>query len=187
MDLNKQANSFIQLGHILKNIDSSVLQDVIQQASYKNPWFTEDNVKLSLDGLSTYLNEQNIHQWLSNYKFSESHPKTIGTVMAGNIPMVGIHDLICVLISGHNLMAKLSSQDDILVPFVTNQLFQINPAFKERVDFVDTLSGMDAVIATGSDNTSRYFDYYFAKYPNIIRPHSSFSLTEVHPSEFNSL
>ena len=112
MDLNKRANSFIQLGHNLKNIDNSVLQDVTQQASYTNPWFTAENIKLSLDGLSTYLNELNIHQWLSNYKFPESPPKTIGTVMAGNIPMVGIHDLICVLLSGHSLMAKLSSQDD---------------------------------------------------------------------------
>ena len=89
--------------------------------------------------------------------------------MAGNIPMVGIHDMICVLLSGHKLFAKLSNQDDVLIPFLVNELIKIEPEFKDAIEFVDLLKGIDSVITTGSDNTSRYFDYYFSRFPKIIR------------------
>lgn len=146
-----------------------ILTEVIESASYKNPWFSSDNIRLSIEGLTHYLEENKIDTWLKKYDLSKVSSKKIGVVMAGNIPMVGIHDMICVLMSGHKLIAKLSSQDDVLIPFIVDELIKIEPEFKDYIEFVDLLKGMDAVIATGSDNTARYFDYYFSKYPNIIR------------------
>ncbi len=145
------------------------LDEIIEQAAYKNQWFTPDNIRLSFDGLIRYLDETNLKKWLGNYDFQNITPKKVGVVMAGNIPMVGIHDMICVLLSGHKLMAKLSHQDDVLLQFIANELIEIDVEFKQSIEFVDRLNGMEAVIATGSDNTARYFDFYFSKYPNIIR------------------
>lgn len=169
MDLIKRTSAFIKLGQRLKAIAPHILDEVIEQASYKNPWFTIDNIRLSFEGLIHYLEENKINTWHAKYNFSRISPKKVGVVMAGNIPMVGIHDMICVLISGHKIMAKLSSQDDVLIPFIVDELIKIEPEFKDCIEFVDLLKGMDAVIATGSDNTARYFDYYFSKFPNIIR------------------
>ncbi|MCK5467478.1 MAG: acyl-CoA reductase [Cyclobacteriaceae bacterium] len=150
-------------------MDHDILNEVITRASYKNPWFTYDNVRLSFDGLVHYLEENKIGTWLTKYDLSQVSSKNVGVVMAGNIPMVGIHDMICVLISGHNLIAKLSSQDDVLIPFIADELIKIESEFKNSIQTVEQLKGVDAVIATGSDNSARYFDYYFSKYPNIIR------------------
>lgn len=169
MDFIKRTKSFVELGHRLKNIDHDILNEVIERASYKNPWFTCDNVRLSFNGLVQYLDENKFNAWLDKYDFSQISSKNVGIVMAGNIPMVGIHDMICVLMSGHKLIAKLSSQDDVLIPFIADELIKIEPEFKGAIEFVDLLKGMDAVIATGSDNSARYFNYYFSKYPNIIR------------------
>lgn len=169
MDFIKRTNAFLELGHRLKNMDSEIINEVIERASTQNPWFTNENISLSFTGLIHYLEEKRMSLWLNKYDFSKVSSKQVGVVMAGNIPMVGIHDMICVLISGHKLIAKLSSQDDVLIPFIANELINIEPEFKDAIQFVDKLKGMDAVIATGSDNTARYFDFYFSKYPNIIR------------------
>ena len=169
MNFIKRANAFLELGHRLKRVDQEILSEVIDHASYKNPWFTHDNITLSFNGLINYLDEKKLEVWLDKYDFSQVSSKNIGVVMPGNLPMVGIHDMICVLISGHKLLAKMSSQDDLLIPFIVDELIKIEPGFKDAIKFVDQLKKMDAVIATGSDNTSRYFDYYFSRYPNIIR------------------
>jgi len=169
LDFIKRTNSFLALGQHLKNLNQEVFEDVFQRASYQNPWFTSDSIKLSIAGIINYLDEQKLLPWLKNYNLINISPKKIGVVMAGNIPMVGMHDLICILLSGHKAIVKLSSQDDVLIRFIINELFSIEPMFKEYIEFVDKLKGMDAVIATGSDNTSRYFEYYFNKYPHIIR------------------
>lgn len=169
MDFIKITDSFLELGHRIKNMEQAILKEFIDFIYVQNPWFTPDNIRLSIDGLLNYLEEEKLNKWLSKYDLSNSQSKKVGIVMAGNIPMVGIHDMICVLLSGHSLMAKLSSQDDVLIPFIANELIKIDPDFEERIEFVDQLKGMDAVIATGSDNAARYFNYYFSKYPNIIR------------------
>ncbi len=157
------------LGSRLKAIRRDSLEGIIEQASYKNQWFTPDNIRLSFDGLIHYLEESNLKKWLGEYNFQNISPKKVGVVMAGNIPMVGVHDMICVLLSGHKLLAKLSQQDDVLLPFIAKELIKIDPGFGQSIEFVERLNDMEAVIATGSDNTARYFDYYFSKYPNIIR------------------
>ena len=169
MDFIKRTNAFLELGHRLKNMGSEIFNEVIERASTQNPWFTNENIRLSFTGLIHYLEEKRMSLWLNKYDFSKVSSKQVGVVMAGNIPMVGIHDMICVLISGHKIIAKLSSQDDVLIPFIANELINIEPEFKDTIQFVDKLKGIDAVIATGSDNTARYFDFYFSKYPNIIR------------------
>ncbi|MDW7694013.1 acyl-CoA reductase [Flammeovirgaceae bacterium SG7u.111] len=170
MDLKQRIAAFVALGKKIANLDEEELEEVCLSAASHNGWFTEKSVKTALEGLCTYLNEAELSSWLTEYDLpEETAPKRVGVVMAGNIPMVGLHDFICVLLSGHKLCAKLSSQDPYLLKFVAEKLIEIEPAFAEQIAFVDNLKEIDAIIATGSDNTARHFEFYFAKYPRIIR------------------
>ena len=168
MDLNARKNAFLALKTELESLSASAFDDLLRRAAYENAWFTPKNVLSAFEGLLYFLEEKNLESWLNKYPAVQKSKK-VGVVMAGNIPMVGVHDLICVLISGHSLQAKLSSQDTFLMKFVIEKLLKVAPQLAERIEIVEQLKGFDAVIATGSDNTSRYFDYYFAKYPHIIR------------------
>ncbi len=169
LDLKGRTAAFLELAERIRNLDDGTSEELFENASYYNPWFTKDNIVLAFEGLLSYLNEKKLNVWLSKYDLDRINPKKVGVVMAGNIPMVGIHDFLCVLISGHHLYAKLSSQDEVLIKFISNELIQINPEFEERINYVERLKDIDAVIATGSDNTARYFNYYFSKIPHIIR------------------
>jgi hypothetical protein len=169
LDLKRRTKSFLELANRLKHFDAEMLDEVFDQAAYQNPWFTKANIRMSFDGLMNYLAEEKLLPWIAQYAFSEKESKKIGVVMAGNIPMVGIHDMICVLLSGHRLLAKLSSQDEVLIKFIAKELTDIEPDFSSRIIFAEKLKNIDAVIATGSDNTARYFEYYFSKIPHIIR------------------
>ena len=142
----------------------------IKRAQEFNGWFTEDNVLFAVESWGQALRIENIDRWTAPYALEQSSPKTIAVIMAGNIPMVGFHDCISVLISGHALLAKLSSNDAHFLPILGTYLGYLLPEFKEKIQFTEEkLEKFDAVIATGSDNTARYFDYYFGKYPHIIR------------------
>ncbi|MBW8241537.1 acyl-CoA reductase [Muricauda oceani] len=147
------------------------LKEIIAQAGHHNGWFTEDNILFSLKQWGDLLTEQNITAWLSNYSFNKQiNPKTVGIVMAGNIPLVGFHDFLCVLLSGNKVLVKLSSNDKVLLPYLCKYLMEQEPSLAEKIEFVEgKLENFDAVIATGSNNTSRYFEYYFGNKPNIIR------------------
>ena len=148
------------------------LESIIQNSHIHNPWFTEDNMRLAMGITSRSLNAESLVSWLSCYgkPSPPTKPKTIAVVMAGNIPMVGFHDMLSVMISGHNLLAKLSVKDDEMLKMIAEIISFINSEFNGRISFEDgRLKDFDAVIATGSDNTARYFEYYFGKYPNIIR------------------
>jgi hypothetical protein len=169
LDLKGRTQSFLELADRLKNLRVEDKQNLFETAKDLNPWFTSENIQLAFDGLINYLDEQKLSNWLEQYDLNISRPKKVGVVMAGNIPMVGIHDFICVLLSGHHLVAKLSSQDTKLIEFVKDKLIEISPEFEKQISFVDKLKDIDAVIATGSDNTARYFKYYFSKIPHIIR------------------
>lgn len=154
-----------------KQIQALLPEDLAKlsfHAQNENNWFTPENVQLALQGLVHYLEEAPFRKWAESYP-TPSQPRKIGVVMAGNIPMVGVHDLICVLISGHLLQAKLSTSDSVLMKFLINTLSAIEPQLCQRIEIVEQLKGFDAVIATGSDNTARYFEYYFGKYPHVIR------------------
>ncbi|SHG33173.1 acyl-CoA reductase [Flagellimonas flava] len=147
------------------------LEEAVQKAGHQNGWFTEDNVLHCLHHWGQLLQASKIDSWLGSYSIDSSKtPKIIGVVMAGNIPLVGFHDFISVLLSGNSVQAKLSSNDTVLLPFLSNYLIGVEPRLKERINFVEGRFGhFDAVIATGSNNTSRYFEHYFGKKPNIIR------------------
>ena len=173
--------AFVKLGKYLTDFcdkcysnDAEVdqnLKEIIARAGHHNGWFTEDNILFSLKQWSDLLREQNITDWLSNYSFNKQiKPKTVGIVMAGNIPLVGFHDFLCVLLSGNKVLVKLSSNDKVLFPYLCKYLMEQEPSLAEKIEFVEVkLENFDAVIATGSNNTSRYFEYYFGKKPNIIR------------------
>jgi len=169
LDFIKRKKSLIELGNRLKNLESETYSKIIREANLKNPWFTSENTKRSFEGLIAYLDEDKLSAWLKNYTIKEHSSKNVGVVMAGNIPMVGIHDFICILVSGHKLVCKLSSSDDILIPFIASELINIEAGFADQIEFVDQLKNIDAAITTGSDNSGRYFEHYFGKYPNIIR------------------
>ncbi|SFH90946.1 acyl-CoA reductase [Halpernia frigidisoli] len=142
------------------------LTDVIRISEYENPWFTKDYQKLALKDWSDLLKEENLENWLSDYKFS-NQPKKVGLILAGNIPLVGFHDIICVILSQNIPLIKLSSKDKRMIPF----LLKLWKNFDDQInfEFVEKLENFDAVIATGSNNTARYLEYYFKDYDRIIR------------------
>lgn len=169
MTLENRIEAFVKLGQQLQQLTAEERQEWAFAAASGNSWFTEENVFFALDGLILLLNEQYLREWLYPYHLQQVTPKKVGVVMAGNIPMVGFHDFLSVLISGHSLLAKLSSDDEKLIKRLANMLIAIEPAFANHIEFVPLLKQADAIIATGSDNTARYFEYYFAKRPHIIR------------------
>ena len=179
-------SSFVELGNFLRqfseegNVKSaSVLQNdlyfdefvnLIELSQSHNGWFTPEHILFSIQSWAKALTEDNLNQWLSNYDFSKSESKKVGLVLAGNIPLVGFHDFLSVLISGHDVLVKTSSNDQHLLKFLAKYLISIQPELNSKITFVEgKLEGFDAVIATGSNNTARYFEYYFKDTPSIIR------------------
>lgn len=143
----------------------------IENTELFNPWFTRENIIFSLRNWAAVLTEINLLKWIEKQDSGSFNKlKRVGVVMAGNIPMVGFHDMLSVLVTGNIFIGKLSSKDDFLLKAVSDFLIHLNPEYEKRIVWEEKkLTGIDAVIATGSDNTSRYFEYYFGKYPNIIR------------------
>jgi len=147
----------------------SVNELIIQSRIY-NGWFTEENVRSSFAAWGETLTGEKINLWLSNYSLSPSKsPKSIGIIMAGNIPLVGFHDFLAAVISGNKALIKLSSDDSLLLPQLLKVLVAINSEFASCFEIVERLNTIDAVIATGSNNSARYFEHYFGKQPHIIR------------------
>lgn len=144
-------------------------QEAKEKAEHKNAWFTKDHVELAVSNIiSTFLQKDLLTKWVANYTLP-ARSKTVGIVMAGNLPLVGFHDFMCGFISGHKLRLKLSSKDEVLLPYLLRKLGEWEPEVLEQVTIEEMLKGCDAYIATGSNNTARYFEQYFGKYPNIIR------------------
>lgn len=179
-------NAFIELGKFLNqfNLEKNTQADdvkyneiyferfiaLIELSQSHNGWFTPEQVYFSINSWAEALTETNINQWISKYDFSEVKTKTVGLILAGNIPLVGFHDFLSVLISGHKVLVKTSSNDQHLLPFLANYLIESAPDFKNYIEFTEgKLQNFDAVIATGSNNTARYFEYYFKDKPSIIR------------------
>ena len=186
MTVEKRIEAFVKLGEFLsqfqpegiKRNDAVVMNDMffdafnlqIKRASEFNGWFTIENVLVAFSKWSNILNQSNLNKWISSYDLSKINKKKVGVIMAGNIPLVGFHDFLVVLISGHELVAKQSSSDSYFLPLIAKYLEYVAPEFKGKINFTEEkLMDFDAVIATGSNNTARYFDHYFGKYPNIIR------------------
>lgn len=177
MELEKRKAAFVKLGEVLagyseaKTDEEDKLDQVISTLNHYNGWFTEENVRNALSAWGESLKPDKLDKWLSSYDLKDDvEPVKIGLVMAGNIPMVGFHDLLSVLITGNKALVRFSSDDNRLIPAVLSKLFEIEPAFVDYVEVADgKMADFNAVIATGSNNSSRYFEYYFGKYPHIIR------------------
>lgn len=185
-ELTPGINAFVKLGGFFKEYCEYVkknprsdskrqtwflkFNDALALAEQQNGWFTVDNIVYSLENWAELLTPVHLNNWLSTYDLHKNMPKSVAVIMAGNIPLVGFHDFLSILVTGNRALVKLSSNDKVLIPFIAQYLMEIEPSLKEHIEFVDgKLENFDAVIATGSDNTSRYFEHYFGKKPNIIR------------------
>jgi hypothetical protein len=173
MKLPERTKAFIELGKRIGSLTAGEIKELAARAGSENPWFTEESIALSLRGLSAMLDEDEVMKWIMRYQPEPEKSSTVGVAMAGNIPFVGFHDFLCVLISGHRLKAKLSSQDSVIFTFIFKTLLAIEPRFEASVSIEPRLKDTDAIIATGSDNTARYFEYYFRNIPHIIRKNRS--------------
>jgi len=169
MTLAERLKAFKELGEVLRSMSAEQRTALIRKANAENGWFTEESVTLAIEGIRLMLEPTALEQWVSSYSISEASSKAVGVAMAGNIPLVGFHDFLCVLVAGHQLAYKPSSKDTVLMDFIQDKLIAIEPRMKDRVRRTERLHGVDALIATGSDNTSRYFDYYFRNIPHVIR------------------
>jgi len=162
---------FISLGEIFRKGSSDpALMEAIQEARLRNPWFTESNSLYAIDHWGRILEPDQVHTWFKSIERREgATSKNIGLMMAGNIPLVGLHDLLCVLAVGHRALVKLSSVDEVLMKHCVERLMPDYPELSNRIEFSEQLKGIDAAIATGSNNSARYFEYYFRNIPHIIR------------------
>lgn len=180
MTLKQRKQAFVQLGlFINRHFEGqwpenegrfhNDLNSVTHVAFTYNGWFTPENTEKALKNIAAMLSEQSLDVFCSTITEPQT-PKTVAVIMAGNIPAVGFHDMMCVLLSGHSILIKVSSDDPALIPFLAGMLIYFEPEFAGAINFSEArLANFDAVIATGSNNTSRHFEYYFGKYPNIIR------------------
>ena len=171
-ELKDRIKALENLGNYFSDISDKDSQyeplfDAIERANLQNGWFQREACMEAIQSWGAALQPKNISQWINQYQINENNsPKTIAVIMAGNIPLVGLHDLISIWISGNRALVKCATKDSVLIPFIV----EINPLFQSLTSFTDgKLEGFDAVIATGSNNAARYFDYYFSKYPHIIR------------------
>ena len=171
-ELKNRIKALEKLGNYFSDISDKDSQydhlfDAIERANLQNGWFQREACMEAIQSWGAALQPKNISQWINQYQINENNsPKTIAVIMAGNIPLVGLHDLISIWISGNKALVKCATKDSVLIPFIV----EINPLFQSLTSFTDgKLEGFDAVIATGSNNAARYFDYYFSKYPHIIR------------------
>jgi hypothetical protein len=153
-----------------KNLLAEQLDRTVELAGQKNGWFTRDQVQFALSVWGHCLEEEQLRDWLEPYGIRTNRNRKVALILAGNIPLVGFHDLLAVLLSGNTALVKLSSNDSMLLPALVDILEELKPGMKELVSFEEELlKDFDMVIATGSNNTARYFEYYFGKKPNIIR------------------
>jgi hypothetical protein len=168
LTLEKRISLLGNLGGYMEFNDVS-WQTAKEKAAQANPWFTPAHIELAAENIvRQFLQKDKLEQWLSRYTLPQT-PKTVGIVTAGNIPMVGFHDFLCGFISGHRLLLKLSSKDEVLMTHLIARLAQWETAVAGQVKIAERLNNCDAYIATGSNNTARYFEQYFGKYPHIIR------------------
>lgn len=168
LSTDKRIQLLVRLGQYIIS-DDTAWQQAQAAAIQANPWFTPGHITLAATNIAQqFLQEDKLKNWVASYTLPQE-PKTVGIVMAGNIPMVGFHDLLCGFMTGHKLMLKLSSKDEVLMRHIVGKLAEWEPDVAAQVQAADRINGCDAYIATGSNNSARYFEQYFAKYPHIIR------------------
>ncbi|WP_425390865.1 acyl-CoA reductase [Ekhidna sp.] len=169
MNIQDKIKAFTLLGEKFAALSDEEIEELASVAQSRNGWFSKESIQNVFSGIAFMLKEEKLNTWTSKYDFESIIPKVVGIVMAGNIPLVGFHDLLSVLISGHFAAIKPSSNDEFLTRTVIDWILEIEPRFKKSIEIREKLTNIDAVIATGSDNTARYFEYYFKDIPHIIR------------------
>ena len=172
MNLKERISLFSSLGNLISDKDNPSINTSFHRIKTSNPWFSKENISLSLSSISKMLTEEALIDWTSKYDFKSTlNEKKVFIIMAGNLPLVGFHDFLSVLISGNVAVVKLSSKDNILPRILIELMISIDPRISEFINVVDNIIDLnvDAVIATGSDNSSKYFDYYFKGFKSIIR------------------
>lgn len=164
----KRIEALTRLGNYMQE-NSEAWTEAKYRALNANAWFTLENIDLAINNIiRSFLQKELLEEWIKNYSLPVAQKK-VGIVMAGNIPLVGFHDFLCGFVSGHLLFLKLSSKDDVLLKYLIHQLCEWYPELNEEIHIAEHLKNCDAYIATGSNNTARYFEQYFGKYPHIIR------------------
>lgn len=172
MTFQQRVKAFLQLGRVLAEASEGGASKPVTEAYVYNQWFTEESQRKTFAAWAQVLTQSKLEKWLGVYEIKEvTSPKTIAIVMAGNIPLVGFHDLLCVLLSGNRALVKMSSDDKVLSQWIIDELLRIELGFNDFIIVADEQfpKGFDAVIATGSNNSNRYFEYYFRNYPGILR------------------
>ncbi len=179
MNREEKINLLVKLGDSLLNLEED-MEPFIKKAYYDNLWFTEENSTYQLNAIrEDFLQEEKLRKWTEKYDYRESEPKTIALILAGNIPLVGFHDILCVFLSGHKAIVKLSDKDKTLYQGLFRIMHTIDDRVQDWITTVDRVEDFDAVIATGSANTNRYFEYYFRDYPSLLRSsRSSFAIVD---------
>lgn len=170
-DLNLKIDALSKTGEWLLQNDSPELEFAALKSQTENPWFTLENIRLSTKSIAEqFLKKRKLEEWLNNYSINQDlSVKSIGLIMAGNLPLVGFHDFLTVYLSGYKAQIKLSSKDQFLLPCIVEKIAAYDPGIKEQIIFVEKIKAPDAAIATGSGNSARYFEYYFRDIPHIIR------------------
>ncbi len=170
MNLSERKDAFVQLGSSIIGLSEEEKEELFWRAENNNSWFTAASTATALAAIASMLEASKLDKWLKGYTIPESvKPRSIGILMAGNIPAVGFHDLMVVLLSGNRACVKLSSADAVLMRWIIGKLIAIDSRWDALITVEEMLKKKDAYIATGSDNSARYFSYYFGKYPNVIR------------------
>jgi len=172
MNLQARIQAFTKLGEYIKTDICQEAEEQLHLAKVLNPWFTKENINKALNTWREQLKVDMLTAWLNPYKLKEvASSKKVLIIMAGNIPLVGFHDFLTVLILGHKVVVKMSSADNVLLKVLIKKLINIAPEFKESISFIDDVKNrkFDAVIATGSDNSAQFFEYYFKGAKKIIR------------------
>ncbi|HVM87083.1 MAG TPA: acyl-CoA reductase [Puia sp.] len=171
MHLKQRIDLLVRLG-IYMNSTTDAWQEIKKKASMENAWFIPEFTELAVKNISEeFLIKNKLENWVAQYNVPEKNllPKNIGLIMAGNIPLVGFHDFLCIFVSGNRQLIKPSSKDNVLIRHLAEQLIAYDPEVKNYISFAEMLKGCDAYIATGSNNSARYFEYYFGKFPHLIR------------------
>ena len=170
MTLAERIDLLVYLGTYLQSNDEK-LEQLLRKSYHHNPWFTKENYENALNAVNTsFLQRDQLEKWVGHYDFDKTKGgKKIGLILAGNIPLVGFHDFVSVFLTGHHSKIKISDKDKFVLPHLVEKMTEQDARMKEYVEFIERLSGFDGVIATGSNNSARYFEAYFGKYPNIIR------------------
>jgi hypothetical protein len=171
MNFQQRIDAFVKLGQFFEQSVLVTDNPVFKRAQTLNPWFTIENIRQAVKAWADNLRRQKLNEWLEAYTIDSGKPQTVAIIMAGNIPLVGFHDLLCVLITGNKALVKMSDDDSVLMKWVIDELLRIEPTLASQLELSASRlpQGFDAVIATGSNNSNRYFDYYFREKRSLLR------------------